>query len=366
MPDFILNQAQLDHIVKSLKVEESIKTLDKFSDEEKKLMRESFGKLNSNTKLSLNEAEWYNTLGDILGIIDPTGLVDFTNGLSYISQGDYFFGLLSMVAVMPYIGDVIAKPLMGVGKSSKLFKGMDTALALAKNGKTYEASLALEKAASQSSLIQKFVNSSLEWGGKLKSAVKNIPMVPSGFKKVITDWIDLFQRGLGKSQQAKRLVGSTKFTSKVAAASPKDAASIIKHMRNMVSKNAKTFKTFKANDPKFMAKYFWPGSSLSILGKNRDLISLFRRTKFYAGFLDFLGLGNFVGPEELATSVPNVDAKMQEYASSPQGQSIWSQEFGGQGTDGTSLSPVTPPSSQQSTQTQLDPLSWLMGSLVSK
>ena len=134
----------------------------------------------------------------------------------------------------------------------------------------------------------------------------------------------------------------------------------------MVSKNAKTFKTFKANDPKFMAKYFWPGNSWAFLGKNRDLISLFRRTKFYAGFLDFLGLGNFVGPEELAASVPNVDAKMQEYANSPQGQSIWRQEFGGQDVDNTTSTPVTTSSNQQSTQTQMDPLSWLMGSLISK
>jgi hypothetical protein len=28
---------------------------------------------------SINESEWYNTIGDIVGIIDPTGVVDLVN-----------------------------------------------------------------------------------------------------------------------------------------------------------------------------------------------------------------------------------------------------------------------------------------------
>jgi hypothetical protein len=35
----------------------------------------------------LNEA-WWNTLGDIVGIFDPTGIVDLVNGADYIRQGD--------------------------------------------------------------------------------------------------------------------------------------------------------------------------------------------------------------------------------------------------------------------------------------
>ena len=31
----------------------------------------------------LQEAEWYNTVGDILGILDPTPTVDIINGISY-------------------------------------------------------------------------------------------------------------------------------------------------------------------------------------------------------------------------------------------------------------------------------------------
>ena len=59
--------------------------------------------LNENTVIT--EAEWYNAVGSVIGIFDPTGLVDFINGISYLSQGDMFFGLLSMISVVPYIGD---------------------------------------------------------------------------------------------------------------------------------------------------------------------------------------------------------------------------------------------------------------------
>ena len=31
----------------------------------------------------IQESEWYNTVGDIVGIFDPTGVVDIVNGISY-------------------------------------------------------------------------------------------------------------------------------------------------------------------------------------------------------------------------------------------------------------------------------------------
>ena len=33
-------------------------------------------------RLKLNEDRWYNTVGDIVGIFDPTGVVDLVNGVS--------------------------------------------------------------------------------------------------------------------------------------------------------------------------------------------------------------------------------------------------------------------------------------------
>ena len=74
----------------------------------------------------INEDKWYNTLGDIAGIFDPTGTVDLINGISYWKQGDHLFALLSWISVIPFLGDLIAKPVVGlfkaggiVGKSEK-------------------------------------------------------------------------------------------------------------------------------------------------------------------------------------------------------------------------------------------------------
>ena len=61
----------------------------------------------------LQEAEWYNTVGDILGIVDPTPTIDIINGISYFSQGDHLFGLLSLISAIPYAGDAVGKTIMG-------------------------------------------------------------------------------------------------------------------------------------------------------------------------------------------------------------------------------------------------------------
>ena len=93
------------------------------------------GKILEENKIQLNESEWYNTVGDILGLIDPTPTVDFINGLSYISQGDYLFGLLSLISAVPYFGDAVAKPVTGALKiGGAATKEIEIALKAAKAG----------------------------------------------------------------------------------------------------------------------------------------------------------------------------------------------------------------------------------------
>ena len=61
----------------------------------------------------INEA-WYNTVMDVLGIIDPTPIIDIINATSYFIQGDTLFGVLTIVSAIPYAGDIVAKPVLGV------------------------------------------------------------------------------------------------------------------------------------------------------------------------------------------------------------------------------------------------------------
>jgi hypothetical protein len=278
----------------------------------------------------LSEARWWNTVGDIVGIFDPTGAVDLINGLDYIRQGDYFFGLLSMISVIPYVGDAIAKPIMGVSKGSRVMKGITEAMKLSKAGKTAEAAKVLEKFKNRGGIISKLFEYVPKWGEKLKKVIDALPMkkITSGLRNTIKDWIDLFIKVAEKRGVAKAVTGN--LAGKIAKSTPKEAETLLKTLKSAIQSDTKIFKNFKPQDANFMAKYFWPGVTPGILFRNRSLVSLMRRTKWYAAFLDRMGFGNWVGPEELITKVPEqeLNKEFQEYVNSPEGQQNWKDEFG--------------------------------------
>jgi hypothetical protein len=278
----------------------------------------------------LSEARWWNTVGDIVGIFDPTGAVDLINGLDYIRQGDYFFGLLSMISVIPYVGDAIAKPIMGVSKGSRVMKGITEAMKLSKAGKTAEAAKVLEKFKNRGGIISKLFEYVPKWGEKLKKVIDALPMkkITSGLRNTIKDWIDLFIKVAEKRSVARAVTGN--LAGKIAKSTPKEAETLLKTLKSSIKSDTKIFKNFKPQDANFMAKYFWPGVTPGILFRNRSLVSLMRRTKWYAAFLDRMGFGNWVGPEELITKVPEkeLNKEFQEYVNSPEGQQNWKDEFG--------------------------------------
>ena len=284
-----------------------------------------------NSKKTLSEARWWNTVGDIVGIFDPTGAVDLINGLDYIRQGDYFFGLLSMISVIPYVGDAIAKPIMGVSKGSRVMKGVTEAMKLSKAGKTVEAAKVLEKFKSRGGLIGKLFEAVPKWGEKLKSVIDALPgkKITSGLRNTIKDWIDLFI-GVAKKRGTVRAVTGN-LAGKIAKSTPKEAEALLKTLQSSIKNDTKIFKNFKPQDANFMAKYFWPGVTPGVLFRNRALTSLMRRTKWYAAFLDRMGFGNWVGPEELVSKVPEseLNKEFKEYVNSPEGQQNWKDEFGG-------------------------------------
>jgi hypothetical protein len=329
MNNFIINESQLSLVKKQILLEEKItqskQKWDSFSSQEQKFLKELTESLYPNNKEILTEA-WWNTIGDVVGIFDPTGVVDLINGLDYIRQGDYFFGFLSMIAIIPYVGDVIAKPIMGVSKGSSAIRSVNRAMSVVKKGgSTAEASKILAEAGKSSSLISKLINTSISWGGKLKQIINKIPRgkLTGGLMKTLTDWIDLF---VGVAKQSK-LAGKTvtQYAKRVKAADPKTATALMKELKTGLSKSSRTFRDYKMTDPGFMSKYVWPGLSF----RNRNLMALMRRTKFYAGLLDYIGVANFVGPEELSKEMgeENLRNKITEYSNTKQGQGYWQQDM---------------------------------------
>lgn len=310
----------------------------------------------------LNEA-WWNTIGDVVGIFDPTGVVDLVNGLDYMRQGDYFFGFLSMIAIIPIVGDVIAKPIMGVSKGSKAMRGVNQAMKIVKDGgKTADAAKIIADAGKSSKLFGKLLDTSISWGGKLKQIVDKIPggKLTGGLRKTIMDWIDLF---VGVAKQRKN-VGAvvSNFAKRVKAADPTTATALMKELKTGLGKSSRTFRDYKMSDPGFMSKYVWPGLSF----RNRNLMALMRRTKFYAGLLDYIGVANFVGPEELSKEMgeENLRNKITEYSNTKQGQEYWSQDM----SSATQEQPTTNQQTRTNPSTnsiQDDPLSKMLKNLIS-
>jgi hypothetical protein len=311
----------------------------------------------------LNEA-WWNTIGDVVGIFDPTGVVDFVNGLDYIRQGDYFFGFLSMIAIIPWAGDVIAKPIMAVSKGSKAMRGVNQAMKIVKDGgKTADASKILADAGKSSTLMSKLINTSISWGGKLKQIIDRIPggKLTGGLRKTLIDWIDLF---IGVARQRKttgKVIAN--FAKRVKGANSKDATALMKELKTGLSKSSRTFRDYKMKDPGFMSKYVWPGLSF----RNRNLMALMRRTKFYAGLLDYIGVANFVGPEELSKEMgeENLRNKITEYSNTNEGQQNWREDMSSINPEQTQTNVQTQPSaSKQNNSVNDDPFSKMLKNMI--
>jgi hypothetical protein len=220
----------------------------------------------------------------------------------------------------------MAKPLMGVSKGSKAMRGVNQAMGIVKKGgSTVEAGRLLADAGKSSPLFSKLLNTSISWGGKLKQIVDRIPggRLTSGLRKTIMDWIDLFINAARQRKSVGKITAN--FAKKVKAADPATATALVKQLQSQLTKSSRTFRDFKITDPGFMSKYVWPGLSF----RNRNLMALMRRTKFYAGLLDYVGVANFVGPEELSKQIgeENLQKKITEYSQTPEGQKNWTEDM---------------------------------------
>lgn len=70
-----------------------------------------------------NKLEQYYEKGTekIISKVSPSSIVDVSNAIKYIYDGNYVFGVLHMMYLIPYIGDGVIKPSINI-ISSKLKK----------------------------------------------------------------------------------------------------------------------------------------------------------------------------------------------------------------------------------------------------
>jgi hypothetical protein len=132
---------------------------------------------------------------------------------------------------------------------------------------------------------------------------------------------------------------------KTGSATSKGAEAVFKGFRNFKGVKNNWFKYMTSNAP------LWEklnAGSFRIFGGNPATRSLMRRSKWYLGFLDAVGLANTVGPEEIESKVPDFEAKLDEYNKSNIAQKNMMEDISNSNSDANiSAAPPPPPPQQQ-------------------
>jgi hypothetical protein len=107
------------------------------------------------------------------------------------------------------------------------------------------------------------------------------------------------------------------------------------------------------------------GGMPQLMGRNKSVRALMRQSKWWLGFLDYIGLGNWVGPDELAEKLGGEEAmrqKMEQYNQTPQAQQNFEDQFGAQGDAGQTTQ-TTQTGSQTGTNVDTDPFAKMIRSI---
>jgi hypothetical protein len=367
MVQIIINESQFNSIKGELEIQSKLKLAEdkwnNFSDEEKNFVVE-FLKVIYPEKSKLLKEAWYNTLGDIVGIFDPTGVVDLVNGISYISQGENLFGFLSIISAVPYAGDVIAKPMMGALKlGAPSAKTMNSILKTAKAGDTAKAGADLAKLADTGGVAGTFVKGMEKVGPVLTDIVQRVTggFMTSGLKNTILGWIELFSKAGVRAKQSKQVIGNLAKT--LPKMSPAVATKKLESLSKAIKLTPGVFTGYRTTKGLFSWKTVFGGMP-QLMGRNKSVRALMRQSKWWLGFLDYLGLGNWVGPDELVGKLGGEEAmrqKMEEYNKTPEAQRNFEDEYGAEEPQQNQSSSST---DNKSNTRELDPLAKLLRNLL--
>jgi hypothetical protein len=352
-----LSESELKEKMVQIYKEEQVSLLDekwnKLSGIDRQFVLEFLKVLYPEKAMLVTESRWYNTLGDIVGIFDPSGVVDTVNGISYWRQGDKLFAILSWISAVPYLGDLIAKPVIGVmklgGGVTKAFKAATIAGDASKMAKTARAA-----GGPIAKLVEKFPTWGTKLVGMLKASVGKVPLLGTGLVKIVEEFVSIF----GKA--SKEMKASSEITGKLLA---KGEAALTKSEKDLLASELKKqgsfrgFRDYKGEGQSFASKYISGG--MGRLFGNRATRSLMRRTKWYLGLLDFLGLANFVGPDELEEKYGDMEDRIAEYEKTDKAKQYAEQDL--TQNEGGNV-PPPPPSTTTSQKSDggMDPVSALM------
>ena len=354
MKGIVLNESEFSLRVKEIYKEEQIKYLNEkwttLSKQDKTFVIEFYKAVHPEKSKFINESKWYNTLGDIVGIFDPTGIVDLVNGVSYWRQGDKLFALLSWISVLPYLGDAIGKPVVGAmklgGDSMKAFR-------MAAAGK--DAIKIAETAKVAGGPVAKLVETAPSWGAKLvdilRSAVGKVPILRN-IVGLVEEYIKIFTTA-GKEMKIGAEIGKG-----LGVAEKESLKTTFRGFREYGGGNKYLKYITKADVPLW---HKFVGGAPRLFG-NAATRSLMRRTKWYLGFLDWMGIVDAkTSPDELIKKYPDLDSRVNQYNTTEDAQENWASEFGGE--KGMGLPDDETQSGKKGLADKLNPIDLLVGNL---
>jgi len=386
MKNSFINESEFKNKLVQIYEEEQLRYLNKkwetLSGSDRTFVIEMLKSIYPEKSYLLKESRWYNTVGDIVGIFDPTGIVDLVNGISYWRQGDKLFAILSWISVLPVLGDLIAKPVVG---SLKL--GGDAIKAFRTASAVGDAAKVAETAKAAGGPIAKLVSSTPRWGTTLLSKLGTSGKASGTMMKGVTDYVKVFDDAGKLMKNSKKVKSAVEFGKDAAKLGKgfKDASKIGKGVSGAKSLAAaekaqlgvltkqnpvrifRDYGTGKNSWLSFMKSDASLASKIQagvprIFGGNPATRSLMRRTKFYAGFLDWLGIGNLVGPEEVESALGGADEANKlysEYAQLPEAQKLWNQDMAGTIPPPSQASETPSMASKIASSAGIDPVSVL-------
>ena len=314
-----IEKNEYKNFVRSIVKEEQLKYVNKrwstLTNDKRKFIVEFIKFVYPEKSKLINEATGFNTALDIAGIIDPTGLVDLYNGFDYWEQGDHLFAILSWISVFPYFGDLIAKPIVGLAKfGGESFRAFNLAFKMGNASK-------MAKIAKDEPKLMKFITESPGWGEKLLELLRNSVGKVWFVRKIIPlieDYVKLFKNA-GSSAKLGSAVGKT-----ISAAEKESLKTTFRGFRDFGGRRWFNFlKVWGSKEFSLYAKFM---AGMPRLFGNAATRSLMRRTKWYLGLLDRLGLvDSKTNPEEVIKNHPD---EIEEYANSKEGQKNWLLDFG--------------------------------------
>lgn len=317
----------------------------------------------------MNEA-WYNNVMDVLGIFDPTPVIDIVNATSYFIQGDILFGVLTIVGAIPYAGDAVAKPVLGVLKiGGPSAKALESAIKIAKNapvGSTeYRAAQGIiENLAKESGVIGTFLKKmGGSFGDKVIRTIDEIPMGPfKGMKNTIKTYFELLSSAGKKGAMFQKNAGvlAKKFRKNTATVADVELLKKFLTTEKIVNPTA-------ISKPGFFTNVFFGGiPRLFRSPGQRRIRVLMQSTKWWLGFLDYIGLGNWVGAEELAKQMgeEGFANKVDEYNRTPEAKENFDDQFQEDSEQATQPPNQSDSQSSSKNSMDLDPLAKMFRNLL--